>query len=57
MARYLAVLIYRMLTHGEAWVDRGAAKFEQKRGELELATLNSKAKAQGFRLVPITEAS
>src|SRR5258708_40185011 len=22
---YLAVLIYRLLTHGEAWVDRGAA--------------------------------
>jgi transposase len=22
MARYLAVLVYRMLTHGEAWVDR-----------------------------------
>ena len=25
MARYLAVPIYRLLTHGEAWVDRGAA--------------------------------
>jgi hypothetical protein len=24
MARYLAVLVYRVLTHGEAWVDRGA---------------------------------
>jgi transposase len=30
MARYLAVLIYRLLTKGQAWVDRGAAKFEQK---------------------------
>jgi transposase len=55
MARCLAVLVYRILTHGQAWVDRGTAKFEQRRTELELASLNSKAKAKGFRLVPITE--
>jgi hypothetical protein len=24
---YLAALVYRMLTHGEAWVDRGATRF------------------------------
>jgi transposase len=57
MARYLAVLVYRMLTHGEAWVDRGAAKFEQRRTELEMASLNAKARAKGFKLVPATEAS
>jgi transposase len=57
MARYLAVLVHRMLTHGQAWVDRGAAKFEQTRTELELASLNSKALAKGFKLVPITTAS
>jgi transposase len=57
MARYLAVLVYRLLTHGEAWVDRGAAKFEQRRSEWELASLNSKARAKGFKLVPITPAS
>ena len=28
MARYLAVLIYRLLTKGEACMDRGAAQFE-----------------------------
>jgi transposase len=56
MARYLAVLVYRMLTRGEAWVDRGAARFEQWRTELELTNLNVKAKAKGFKLVPITEA-
>ena len=56
MARYLAVLVYRLLTHGEAWVDRGAAKFEQRRSERELASLNSKARAKGFKLVPITPA-
>jgi len=57
MARYLAVLVYRLLTHGEAWVDRGAAKFEQRRAERELASLNSKARARGLQLVPITPAS
>jgi hypothetical protein len=46
-----------MLTHGEAWMDRGAARFEQRRTELELTTLNSKARAKGFKLVPITEAT
>jgi transposase len=55
MARYLAVLVYRLLTRGEAWVDRGAAKFEQRRTERELASLNSKARAKGFQLVPITQ--
>src|SRR3954454_7793838 len=29
MARYLAVLIHRLLTHGQAWIDRGAAQFER----------------------------
>jgi transposase len=56
MARYLAVLVYRMLTHGQAWVDRGAARFEQKRAERELASLQWKALARGFKLTPIGEA-
>jgi hypothetical protein len=56
MARYLAVLIYRLLTKGEAWVDRGAAQFERRRLERELASLHSKAKAKGFALVPLAEA-
>jgi hypothetical protein len=46
MARYLAVLVYRLLTHGQAWVDRGAARFEQKRSEWEMASLNAKARAR-----------
>lgn len=56
MAHYLALLVYRMLTKGQAWVDRGAAKFEQKRAERELSSLKSKALAQGFKLIPIAEA-
>jgi transposase len=57
MARHLAVLIHRLLTHGQAWIDRGAAQFERRRLERELASLHSKAKAKGFTLVPITEAN
>ena len=57
MARYLAVLIYRLLTKGEAWVDRGAAQFERRQSERELASLQSKATAKGFSLVPLTKAS
>ena len=56
MAHYLALLVYRMLTKGQAWVDRGAATFEQKRTERELSSLKSKALANGFKLVPIAEA-
>jgi transposase len=57
MGRYLAVLIYRLLSKGEAWVDRGARQFEKRNTEQELASLNLKAQAKGFKLIPITEAS
>ena len=57
MARYLAVLVYRLLTRGEAWVDRGAATFERRRTERELASLKSRALAQGFKLIPVTPAN
>ena len=57
MAHYLALLIYRLLTKGQDWVDRGAAKFEQRRAELELGHLKSKALAKGFVLTPIAAAS
>jgi transposase len=55
MAHYLALLVYRLLTKGQAWVDRGAAKFEQRRAQWELSSLKSKALEQGFKLVPISE--
>ena len=53
MARHLAILVYRMLTKGQAWVDRGAERFEQRREKLDVASLTKRAAAQGFRLVPI----
>ena len=53
MAHYLARLVYRMLTKGEAWVDRGAAQFERRNSERELANLTARARANGFQLIPI----
>jgi transposase len=53
MARYLALLVYRMLTKGQAWVDCGAARFEQRREQLEMAGLNKRAAAKGLKLVPV----
>ena len=52
MARYLACLVYRMITQGQAWVDRGAAFYEQRRQERELKHLQRKATALGLQLVP-----
>jgi transposase len=52
MAAHLARLIYRMLTRGQAWVDRGAREHETKRTEREKLALQRKAAALGFRLEP-----
>jgi transposase len=52
MAAHLARLIYRMLKHGQAWVDRGAQEFEKRRQSRETHSLQRRAAALGFRLVP-----
>jgi transposase len=52
MARHLAVLIYRLLTKGGAWVDRGAAVFDHMHKEREIAALHARAQAHGFTLMP-----
>jgi transposase len=51
MARHLACLFYRLVTKGQAWVDRGAAEFERRRKERELAMLQRKARDLGMTLV------
>ncbi|WP_321477554.1 IS110 family transposase [uncultured Paludibaculum sp.] len=53
MARYLAILVYRLMRYGQEWVDRGMERFEAKRAQREMAMLESRAKAKGFHLVPI----
>jgi len=55
MARYLACIIYRLFTKGQAWVDRGAEQFEQNRQVRDLAKLHAQANSRGFRLVPNAE--
>jgi len=52
MARHLACLFYRLVTKGQAWVDRGAAEFERRRQEREFAMLQRKARDIGMTLVP-----
>ena len=54
MARYLACLVYRLLTKGRAYVDRGAAHFETKRTERELFALRRKASELGMQLVAVS---
>lgn len=52
MARVLACLFYRLLTAGQAWVDRGTAEFEPRRQQREFNTLQRKAQDFGMKLVP-----
>lgn len=52
MAHYLACLVYRMLTKGQEYVDRGAAYYEGKRAARDLNYLKRKATELGFQLVP-----
>ena len=52
MAAYLARLIYRMLTRGEEWVDRGAAEFEKRRKYRQEQSLRRMAKDLGYTLTP-----
>jgi hypothetical protein len=52
MAAYLARLIYRMLTRGEEWVDRGAAEFEERRKGRQKLFLRRLAKDLGYTLTP-----
>ena len=54
MARYLACLVYRMVTNGQAYVDRGAAHYEIKRQEKERIALRRRAAIFGLKLVPAT---
>jgi len=51
MARYLACLVYRIVTKGQAYVDRGAAHYEAKRQEKERIALERRAASLGLKLV------
>ena len=53
MAAHLARLIYRLLTRGQAWVDRGAQAYQQRRQQRERRSLEHNAAALGLQLVPV----
>lgn len=53
MAHYLACLVYRLLTKGQDYIDRGAEYFENKRAEREIRSLRRKAAELGMQLVPV----
>lgn len=48
MARHLCCLVYRLLKHGQAWVDQGAKAFEEKHRQREIAELQRRASALGY---------
>ena len=50
MARYLGCLVHRMLTHVQAWVDRGAKEFEEKYRQRQINELLRKAAELGIPL-------
>jgi transposase len=53
-ARRLAVLIYRMIRWGQAYVDEGAQAYELRYQQARLKTLAAKAKDLGYYLTPAT---
>jgi transposase len=55
MARYLACLLYRLLTRGQAYVDRGAAHYQQRQNQRDQVSLERKAASLGFKLVAVTQ--
>lgn len=52
MARYLACLVYRLVTKGQDYVDRGAAYYERRRAERDVTHLKRRAAELGMKLVP-----
>jgi transposase len=57
MAPYLACPVYRLMTKGQAWIDRGEAYFEQKKADREMRSLLRRAHAMGMQLVPAATVS
>jgi transposase len=51
MAHYLARLVYRLVTRGQQYVDRGAAYYEGQRAQRDLIRLQRKAAELGLKLV------
>ena len=52
MAHYLARLVYRLVTKGQDYVDRGAAYYERQRAQRDMTYLKRKGAELGLKLVP-----
>ncbi len=57
MAGQLARLVYRLMQHGHAYVDKGAAYYEAKLAASKLAYLRKQAAHLGLHLIENTEAA
>lgn len=55
-ARKLAVLVYKLLKHGESYVDPGAAYYEQQHRARVLGNLARRASALGYKIEPVAAA-
>ena len=51
MARKLACLYYRLIKHGQQYVDKGTAYYESRYREQQIRVVTKKAKKLGFQLV------
>lgn len=51
MARKLACLFYRLITRGQAYVDKGAEYYETRHREQQVRTLTKKAQQLGLQVV------
>jgi transposase len=54
VAHKLARLVYFMLTRGEAFVDQGQQRYEERQRQRSIAALKRRAAALGFELNPTT---
>jgi transposase len=56
MARHLACLVYRLITRGQEYVDRGQQAYEEQHTARQIHILQRKAAILGLALVPQAEA-
>lgn len=53
-ARKLAQLVYRLLRHGQAYVDAGAAAYEARWNQRRLKSYTQALKEMGYKIEPLT---
>lgn len=53
MARKLAILVYRLLRWGQAYVDVGCETYEKRFQDARLRTFHSIAKELGYKIIPV----